>query len=426
MATAAPREDTLVLMRSLVGESHARPAVPGDAVDGVSPRAVVEAGSVAEVSAVLREAAGRGLAVVARGSGSKLGWGAPPRAADVILATGRLDHILEHAAGDLVVTAEAGVPLEALQERLAGTGQRLALDPPEAGATLGGIVAAGASGPLRHRFGTVRDLLIGIRVVLADGTVAKAGGKVVKNVAGYDLGKLFTGSLGTLGVIVETTFRLHPRPQESRLVLRSLEAPEAAGAAVRALLASSLVPSAIELVWPSADEDGTLAVLFEGSPTSAGTQAEAAAALLGGRSRILTGPALESEWARAAALPFAPDDVGLKIGVLSSELPVLIRAVWEAARARGLRARIAGRAGVTVLFVGLSPGPPEAHASLVAELRAGPFEGGASVVVLQAPPQLKGRVDVWGRVGALSLMGRVKAQFDPAGTLSPGRFVGGI
>jgi glycolate dehydrogenase FAD-binding subunit len=426
MATAAPCEDAISALRAVVGDAHARAAEAADAIDGVFPRVVVEPGSVEEVSAVLRGARALGLAVVPRGSGTKLHWGAPPRRADLVLATSRLDRVLEHAAGDLVVTAQAGVRLATLQEVLAGAGQRLALDPPEPGATLGGIVAAGASGPCRHRFGTARDLLIGIRVVLADGTVAKAGGKVVKNVAGYDLGKLFTGSLGTLGVVVETTFRLHPRPADRLLVRQGLETPEAAGAAVQALLHSSLVPSAVELLWPAEAGSGTLAVLFEGSPRSAISQAEAAASRLGGRGTILADEALELEWEKTTAHPFAAADLGLKASAPPSDLPRVLRAVMTAAGKRSLGARMSGRAGTGVLHVGVTSGDAEAHASLLAELRQVLLPFGASVVVVQASPELKRRVDVWGPVGALPLMRRVKAQFDPDGRLAPGRFVGGI
>jgi len=256
--------------------------------------------------------------------------------------------------------------------------------------------------------------------------VAKAGGKVVKNVAGYDLGKLFTGSLGTLGVVVETTFRLHPRPADRRLVRLGLDAPEAAGAAVQALLHSSLVPSAIELLWPGDAGSGSLAVLFEGSRQSASSQAGAAVSLLGGRGTILADEALESEWERTPAHPWGSTDLGLKVSTLPSELPRVLRAVRSAAGKRSLAARISGRAGAAVLFVGVSSADAEAHASLLAELRQDLVPFGASVVVVQATPELKRLVDTWGPVAALALMRRVKAQFDPDGRLAPGRFVGGI
>ncbi|MGH3993413.1 MAG: FAD-binding oxidoreductase, partial [Pseudonocardiaceae bacterium] len=176
-----------------------------DVVDGVPARWVARPASTEEVSAVLRAAAGLGLRVVARGTGTRLAWGAPPRELDLILDTSRMNAVLAHVAGDLVVTAQAGLALVDLQRALAAYRQRLALD---GSGTVGGTIATAASGPLRYRYGAVRDLIIGITVVLADGSVTKAGGTVVKNVAGYDLAKLYTGSLGTLGVITEAVFRL--------------------------------------------------------------------------------------------------------------------------------------------------------------------------------------------------------------------------
>src|SRR5437763_1191827 len=173
---------------------------------------VVEPGSVDEVATLLRDASRDGLAVIPRGGGTKLDWGRPPRRADLVLSTVRLDRVLEHAWGDMTATVEAGCTVARLQHALAEHGQRLACDPlwPER-ATIGGILAASDNGPLRARFGALRDLIIGVTLVLADGTVAKSGGKVVKNVAGYDLPKLATGSFGTLAVITQAVFRLHPR-----------------------------------------------------------------------------------------------------------------------------------------------------------------------------------------------------------------------
>src|SRR5664280_3036739 len=164
---------------------------------------------IRELVLVARDA---GLRVGVRGASSKLGWGMPPAGLDLLLELSRQDRVLEHAAGDLVVRAEPGVRLVALRERLAPARQQHALDPPEPGATVGGVIGANASGPSRLRYGTARDLLIGITVVLADGTVARAGGKVVKSVAGYDISKLYIGAVGTLGLVTEAIFRLHPVP----------------------------------------------------------------------------------------------------------------------------------------------------------------------------------------------------------------------
>nr|MDP9466981.1 FAD-binding oxidoreductase [Actinomycetota bacterium] len=211
-----------------------RPGGPDDAVGGVVPGEVARPTSVEEAAEVLRAAHGDGLSVVPVGGGTKTSWAAPPASCDLLLDTTGLDRIVEHVAGDLIVVAEAGVRLADLQSSLSEHGQLLGLDPPEQGATLGGVVSANASGPRRLAYGTVRDLLIGITVVLADGTVAKAGGKVVKNVAGYDLGKLYTGAHGSLGVVVSTTWRLHPLPPARRvLVVELADSGQAGPLAVR-------------------------------------------------------------------------------------------------------------------------------------------------------------------------------------------------
>jgi glycolate oxidase FAD binding subunit len=346
---------------------------------------------------------------------------------DLIVSTARLDRLVEHSAGDLVATAQAGMRLADLQRVVGAAGQRLALDPPQPEATVGGIVAANASGPRRLRFGSVRDLLIGIRVVLADGAVVRAGGKVVKNVAGYDLCKLFTGSLGTLGLIVEATFRLHPLPAAQRMVRVDVDSPEDAAAAVQALLQSSLVPSAIELRWPAAEGPGTLAVLFEGLEAGVEAQAATAAGLAGrhGRTVVLDEAAAERLWREVTLEPVPAGEIRLKVSFLPSELAAVMRAVFETGVRYALPPRAAGSAGHGIVFVDLPAADASAQADAIGTLRR--RLRGASVVVLEAPRPVKALVDVWPDPGdALPLMRRVKERFDPAGILSPGRFVGGL
>ena len=273
----------------------ARPAQPGDAVAGVTPRFAAAPATVAQASGLLRAAAAHDLAVVPRGAGSKLDWGAPPRRCDLVVDTAALDQVLEHAAGDLVVRVQAGVSLDRLAEMLAGAGQQLALDPPPSlasragaeppfarpGGTVGGTLATGAAGPRRLRYGTPRDLLIGITVVRADGVVASSGGKVVKNVAGYDLGKLFTGSFGTLGLIVEAVFRLHPLPASAAYVTVDCDTPEEACWAVAAVAGGELAPSAVEIDRPARDGPVRVTVLVEGGPDGTAERAGLLCALLG-------------------------------------------------------------------------------------------------------------------------------------------------
>src|SRR5467141_3326803 len=202
---------------ALVGNDYVHASTAADAVAGAQPRLVIEPGTEVELAEVLRLSNEAGLAVIPRGSGTKLGWGNPPARADVVLSTARLNEIIEHAWADLTVTVEAGCTIQRLQETLAQHGQRLALDQlwPEK-ATVGGVLSTNDSGGLRLRFGALRDLIIGATLALPDGTLASSGGKVVKNVAGYDLPKLATGAFGTLGMITRAVFRLHPLPRNTR------------------------------------------------------------------------------------------------------------------------------------------------------------------------------------------------------------------
>jgi len=227
---------------------------------------VSEPATVQEAAAVLAEASRRGRTVSIGREGG-----------DVILSTRKLDRVLEHEAGDLTVTVEAGIRLHALEELLAKQGQMLALDPP-GDPTIGALLAGDLFGPRAYRYGRPRDLLLGVTVVLADGTVASAGGKVVKNVAGYDLGKLFCGSGGRLGLIARASFRLHPRPPTARTFVVDVDDRGEAQRLGRALLHSQLEPSAADLLWP-----GRLAVLFEGGERAVAEQVARAGELLGGR-----------------------------------------------------------------------------------------------------------------------------------------------
>src|SRR5439155_292678 len=237
-----------------------------------------------------------GLTVVARGAGTKLDWGAPPSRLDLVVDTGRLAGVHRHAAGDLVATVGAGTPLRAVQAALGEAGQRVALDPPSRSATVGGVLATGESGPLRLQYGTPRDLLIGVEFVRADGVMAHSGGQVVKNVAGYDLGKLMCGSYGTLGVVTSATLRLHPLPAARLWVLRTVRSALEVHDLVGRILAGPLAPAAIEVDLPAGaathsrvprprpterGETGTIAVLFEGSTAGATARAGAVTGLLG-------------------------------------------------------------------------------------------------------------------------------------------------
>ena len=416
-------------LQNIVGEEHVRQAFADDAVDGVEPSLVVEPGTIEETSEVMKLVSREGLAVSPRGGGTKMGLGNPPGQVDLILSTARMDRIIEHVPGDQIVRVQAGVKLQVLQENLAESDQMLGVDPPEEGATVGGIVAANSSGPRRLRYGTIRDLIIGVKVVLADGTVAKAGGKVVKNVAGYDLSKLFTGSLGTLGVIAEANFRLHPIRETARTVFLEVDDHAKIANAVQELTHSSLsqfVLDALEMRWEGGR--GVIAALFEGIEPAVEAQSSAATEVLRshGEANVLDEDDGEEFWERFARRPWDAGDGGLKIGSPPSDLTAVLDSVVGAAERAGVEVSLSGHAGTGVTFAGLSGGE-DALVEVIEEVREIRLRRGGSVVVQEAPLTIKERLDVWGSGGDyLGLTRRVKEKFDPGYILNPGRFLGGI
>ncbi len=408
----------------LIGAEYVVEGTEKDAIDGLVPPWVVRPGTVEEVSAVLKLASGNGLAVTPRGGGTTLGQGNPPARLDLVLDLTRLDRIVEHAQGDLVVLVDAGARIEQVQQTLAGAGQMLALDGIPSGATIGGLIAANSNGPRRYRYGTVRDLLIGVTVVLSDGTVAKSGGKVVKNVAGYDLGKLMSGSLGTLAVVVGAVFRLHPRPTHRRLVQAALNDPAELTPAVQSILHSSIVPSALQCQWP-ADDSCRIQVLLEGVAPSVEAQSAMAAKLLRRHGNVIEGGGDEEAFDLVDATPPPPDEVLIRVSTLPNRLSEIAGAIRVASRHVPSGALISGSVGNGILDVRVGADDPTGVAAIVEELRA--IGGESHVVVRNAPTTVKRLVDVWGPVGdSLEVMRNVKQRFDPTNTLNPGRFAGGI
>jgi glycolate oxidase FAD binding subunit len=400
-------------------------ATPADAVDGVPAALVARPGSTAETAEVLRAAAGHGLTVVPRGRGTKISWGRPPERADVVVDLSRMSAVLDHAAGDLIVSTQAGTLLADVQRTVGSAGQRLSLDEVVPGSSVGGTLATNMSGPGRVLAGTARDLLLGVTVVRADGVVAKAGGRVVKNVAGYDLGKLIIGSFGTLAVVTEAVFRLHPVPAARRYVTVPFGTATEAARLVHAVVHAQVVPSAVELEW-RVDGAGTVGVLLGGTP--AGVQARTAATmkLLGSGAEAAEEPPPGwgvLPWLDDAALP----EIGLKLTCALSGVGPVLDAARRAAADAGLGLTLRGSGGTGVLYGALpADAPVDAVAGLVARARATCVEHGGSLVVLQAPAAVQAAVDTWGPVPAIDLMRRVKDQFDPERRLAPGRFVGGI
>jgi glycolate oxidase FAD binding subunit len=393
----------------------ARPGSPDDALDGHTPALVGRPVGTAQVAAALGAAHDAAAVTVVRGHGTKLSFGGAGDAPQLLLDLSGCDRLLEHEPGDLIVRVEAGMPLAVLQDALRASGQRLGIDEPVPGSTVGGVIATNTSGPRRLHTGTARDLLIGVTVVLADGTVAHSGGKVVKNVAGYDLGKLMVGSFGTLAVIVEATFRLHPVPARAAWVSADVDR-----SALEPLLArlchSQLAPSALELDWAPSGSP-TVAMLLEG--TAEGVRDRAAAA----RAEFTTTSSVHDDLDWPWQFPAATDGSGICL-----KLTCRLGAVAEiAATASQLGLHVRGSAGTGVLYAG-APGATTATelSGLLSTLRPLAAQQGGAVTVLTAPLDLRRSVDVWGPVNGLSVMHRLKQEFDPGHLLAPGRFVGDI
>lgn len=396
----------------------ARPGSDEDNVDGTVPHFVAYATRTAEVAAAVKVAARHGLSVVARGAGTKQDWGAPPRRVGLLLDLSKMAGVIEHTSGDLVATVKAGTTLAELARALSSSGQRLPLDEVVAGSTVGGAVATGASGPLRYGHGTARDLLLGVTVVRADGTVAKAGSKVVKNVAGYDLPKLFAGSYGTLGVMTELTFKLRPLPASSLFVSAVYPSPAEAAYSLARLVRSQAAPAAIEAYRPGPTGPVELCTLVEGRPAPAEERAGQLASTMPGASLSHLAPAW---WG------LLPGPVTLKLTAVLSGVGALMERAGKACAGLGLRATLSGSAGAGAFYLGLPAGTPSHQlAALLQELRSAASQAEGYVTVLRAPGRCKAGLDLWGPVPGLELMRRVKARFDPAGLLAPGRFVGGI
>jgi glycolate oxidase FAD binding subunit len=371
-----------------------------------------------DAAALLRTLGEEGRTVRVRGGGTKLGWGAGGEPVAVELETAGLARVLEHNEGDFTAVLEAGVPLAEAQATFAEAGQMLALDPPLGEgkpATVGGLVATADSGPLRHRYLGVRDLVVGITVALSDGTLAKAGGKVIKNVAGYDLGKLFAGSFGTLGLVVSVAVRLHPRPAETATAYGgAADATKLAGAAL-SLAALPLEADCLDVAW--ADGAGRVLVRFGGA--AAERQAAAAEERLraAGLEDVRATADDEALWAAQRAGQRSADGAVLKVSGRPADLARVVDA------AQGAGGRVVARAGLGLSWIALEGEDLAARVGAVREALAP-----RACALLDAPADLRAAVRPWPDPdpGALAVMRRIKERFDPARIFHPGAYVGGI
>ena len=453
------------LSDTLMGSFGSDAAVPPDrlgeyAVDGVTPQAAVFPESVERISEVLYHAASEGKTVVPWGGGTQMALGNRPRGVDLVLGIGRLNGMLFHEPADVVASAQAGITLGAFQEELARRGQFLPLEAPvPSRSTIGGILSANASGPSRLAYGMARDWLIGIKVAGFDGTVTKAGGRVVKNVTGYDLNKLYIGSLGTLGVIVDATFKLAPLPQDRATLVAPYPSLSAALSSARELLDKGFGPQALYVVNDEttarlpglAMADGTgaaLLALLAGRKVAVKRKADELAKGLEG---VAAGPVerLSSSedarlwqaltdlgWGDEASSPAGSGPRGLpQLAVRISVLPSQVKDVSEMPNGLdrpALRQGVVADVGTGLVRLlwwtpdGLPIGLEELEVA-IRKLRQGAGQLGGHLVVERCPLELKSRIDVWGDPPeGMVIMRRIKDELDPAGILNPGRYVGGI
>jgi glycolate oxidase FAD binding subunit len=410
VSSAAPARE---LLAGAVGEEWVREGTAADAVGGIVPTAVVSPDGEDAVAAVCALAQREGLALVVRGAGTRRQWGRPPRRCDAVLDTRRLRGVVEHNPGDLVCTVRAGTPLAELRTALAaaeGHRQWLPLDPPQPERqTLGGLVATAASGPLRVRYGTARDLVIGARFVLGDGTVGHSGGKVVKNVAGYDVTRLLVGSLGTLAVITEVTIRLHPLPPASRSLLLERASPARLAELTDRLRTAPVVLTAADVCWP----DGSARLRVAGTEEAVDEQAAVLATLTG--ARVLDEIEAGALDAALAMRPWTGEGAVAGLAVPRTRLAELL----EIASAYAAETVVRAPLGVAEARL---PEQPE----VVAQLRAAVERLGGHLVLHRGGAQLAAAAWPAESGPEVALMRSLKRSLDPAGVLAPGRALGDL
>ena len=401
-----------------------RPGAAGDAIDGVVPRQVVEPETSADLAAAMAAASRDRLATVLRGGGTKIEWGRQPLAIDLAISTSRLNTLLVHRHGDLTATAHAGVTLTQLNQELARYGQWLPIDSAFDGATIGGILASGDAGPLRHRYGTPRDLLIGVNLAMADGRLVKAGGHVVKNVAGYDLGKLISGSFGSLAGIADATFKLLPVPRASATLIAAYDDGERLGRDAQALMASQVEPIAFDVrIARRAAEASThsylLLVRIASSPSAVAAQIESAQRLASSASRLVRDDDEHAVWNDQVRGPWTDTGAVVRVAWLPAKLAEVVTLVEEVQTMASGRVSVWGRVGAGAGFMTID-GDAMTQAAVVRRLRSSVFVG--NVTVLRASRELKSQIDVWSLPGsALKTLHALKQSFDPAGILNAGR-----
>jgi glycolate oxidase FAD binding subunit len=382
----------------------------------------VEPATPDEMAAALKRASESRLQTVIRGGGTKIDWGRTPAAVDVVIGTSRLNQVVAHRHGDLTGTFQAGAKLRDVNAVLGAHRQWLPIESAFEEATIGGIVATNDAGPIRHRYGTSRDLLIGMTLALTDGRIVKAGGHVVKNVAGYDLARLMSGSFGTLAGIVDATFKLSPVWPVSQTLVADFDGAAPLNVAVQALRESQLEPVACDL-HASIARGSTRCRLFvrcATSPAATAAQVERARALVQAPSTTLSGADEAALWHTHTRAPWQGDGAIVRMSWLPAGLADAMTLLMQAASTSATTMELAARAGVGAGVLRIE-GDQAAQARAIAELRAtAPAIG--NVAVLRASATVRQQLDVWPDTGQSQTVYRaLRRSLDPAGILNAGR-----
>ncbi len=423
-------------------------------IDGLSPQWAYFPKTREEVREVVGLCQAESLSIIPRGNGTKIGMGNVPRRADLVISTRHLNRVVDQECENLTITVESGALLSDIQDRLhrEGIGYFIPLDPPFTEAsTLGGILATNSSGPKRLAYGTARDLVLGMKVVLADGGLISCGGKTVKNVSGYDMTKLFIGSFGTLGIIVEATLRLLPLPEKEQTIVAAFSKSEGAFEVVKEILKSQLIPASIDILNPrlaqeidgkplSIESDYILLIGVEGVNEAVRRQTtevhEITNRFLPRNTELLEEQEQNNLWnaVRDSGLRLRtrfPASILLKMNVPISKTPLAFAASESIAAEERFPCALWGHAGAGILHVALLFSEMETDSDRVIhaihQIAGKAVEMGGNLVVEAAPVWIKKQVSVWGHEGSdLPIFRQIKSQLDPFSLFNPGRFVGGI
>ncbi len=420
-------------------------------IDGKNPKLVLFPNTIEETSEILKIANLHNLAIVPRGGGTKIGFGNEPNSVDIVLCIKNLNRLINHDVDDLIATTQCGIKLKEFQKIIKEKNQTLPIDPPhiERGATIGGIIATNDSGPKRLRsgttHGTLREVFLGLKVIRPDGKIVKGGSRVVKSVAGYDLPKLFIGSLGTLGIIVEATLRLFPIPEFSQTYLVSFQRLEAAYETVLSILNSSLIPTCLEMINPNLiniisnklnlnikRREYSLAIRMENVAKAVKSQTSKLKEICldkGSEGMILEDDLEEEFWHEVREFPWLDPEnerAVCRVSVLITDVPKVFWKLEDLANNPGIEILASARAGNGILIIALKSDTTRLTEAIIS-MRSFVDSLKGNMVIQKAPSIIKSKIDVWGDIGSpLSIMKRLKYQFDPNRILNPGRYVGGI